>query len=82
MTKLKEKEKEINISLKNDVLNTIGNIYKINAPYAIGYLFYPDDTGKKVYRGMYCNFESEIDHNKWDYYYDFKSQKIYKLIEA
>jgi len=73
------KETSINKTLLQDVYNTVASIYRMNAPYAIGYLFTVTKNGKEIHTGMYCNFTDEIDADRWSYFLDFKTREFFKL---
>lgn len=66
-------------SLKRDALSVCGGMYRMNASYAVGYMFNATDDGKKVYNGEFCG-SSEIDKlsKQYDYYYDFETAKFIK----
>jgi len=55
---------------KADALAVCGDIYRMNAPHAIGYLYNPTRDGKEVSVGMYCDRVSEIDPERWTYFVD------------
>lgn len=67
---------KIKASLKKDVLAQIGSIYRLNSPYGIGYLFNSTEDGKKIDEGMFCDYEMEIDKNRWEYMYRYSTKKI------
>lgn len=60
-------------SLMKDVLQTVGSIHRMNAPYAIGYLFNSTRTGNEIANGMYCDRISEIDYKSWEYFLAFEN---------
>ena len=62
---------KINKKLLQDVKNTVGSIYRMNAPGAIGYVFNESANGNSIARGMY--FDRGDDKSEWDYYLDFKT---------
>ena len=55
--------------LINDVKSVAGSIYRMNAPYAIGYLFHETVDGNSIARGMFC--DRGDDKTEWTYYLDF-----------
>lgn len=65
-------------SLKRDVLNTVGSIYALNSPNAIGYLFNENKSGDEIICGMYCNRVDEIDPARWGWFYS-KAGNFYNL---
>jgi hypothetical protein len=75
----KIKKNSLSRKLLRDIKNTVGSIYRLNAPHAIGYLFYTDKNGQSIYRGMYCNWLTEID-NCWEYFLKFEDNCIYKIV--
>lgn len=68
---------EIPKKLKDDVFKTIGDIHRMNAPHAKGYLFSEKKDGT-ISRGMYCDRDEEITKD-WDYYYDFNKKKFFEI---
>jgi hypothetical protein len=62
---------KIGKTMLQDVKNTVGSIYRMNAPRSIGYGFDPHRLGKKIARGMFIDRLSEIP--EWTYYLDFKT---------
>ncbi len=71
-------ETKISKTLEKDVFSVAYGLMKMNAGNVIGYLFDTIDN-KKVYRGMFCNWKSEIEEKQWDYYYEYISGKFYKI---
>lgn len=69
-------QNKLKTSLIKDVKNTIGSIHKMNARSAKGYLFNPTNDGKSISKGMYCDFESEINVNQWTYFINFNKDKF------
>lgn len=67
----------VSASLLRDVASTVGSIYSMNAPGAKGYVFNATDDGKKIYRGMYLDYDYE--KKGWEYYLDYKSGILEKL---
>ncbi len=65
--------------LKNDALDVCGGLYSANAPHAIGYLFCQHATRHDVAIGMFCHNRGEINPDEWDWFYDFKTEKFYKI---
>jgi hypothetical protein len=63
-------------SLKKDALSLGCGFYRMNARYAIGYLFNPNESGKEVANGMFCNNESEINGDEWTFFYRFSDNKF------
>jgi hypothetical protein len=65
---------DMNSSLKNDVLKTVGNIHSLNNPNAIGYVFNATSDERNISEGMYINSLTEITDNpeRWDYFVDKK----------
>ena len=57
----------------NDVKSVCGSLYSLNAPGAIGYLFNVNENNSAIARGMFCDFESEINRDDWTYYLDYKT---------
>ena len=58
-------------TMLQDVKNTVGSIYRMNAPRSIGYGFDPHRLGKSIARGMFIDSVSAIP--EWTYYLDFKT---------
>lgn len=63
-------------SLRKDALFVCGGLYHMNASSSIGYLFNPNDKENEVSTGMFCHDESEINKDKWTFYFDFKTQRF------
>lgn len=59
-------------ALIKDVRQTVGSIYSMNAPHAIGYLFNPARSGDEIANGMYCDRIDEIDHKSWEFFVAFE----------
>jgi hypothetical protein len=64
---------------KQNALNVCRSIYRMNAPYAIGYLYIPTRDGREVLEGMYCNRRTEIDPKRWSFFYRFEDKTFYNL---
>ncbi|KKN72371.1 hypothetical protein LCGC14_0411980 [marine sediment metagenome] len=68
---------KIGKTMLQDVKGVVGSIHKMNAPGAIGYGFDPHRLGKKIARGMFIDYRSEI--SDWTYYLDFKTGVLRKI---
>lgn len=64
---------------KKDALNVCGSIYRMNATHAIGYLYNPTKDGREVAEGMYCDRVSEINPERWTYFYRFEDKTFYQI---
>ena len=62
-------------SLRRDATSIVNSIYRLNAPYAIGYGFDPKADGLSIARGMFLNRED--DATAWTYYLDLKTEEIH-----
>jgi len=62
---------KIGKTMLQDVKNTVGSLYRMNAPGAIGYGFDPHRLGKSIARGMFIDRLSEIP--EWTYYLSFRT---------
>jgi hypothetical protein len=56
--------KRIPAAVVRDAVNVCESIYRMNAPYATGYVFNCDEKGKSVYKGMFCSDLREVPD--WD----------------
>lgn len=66
-------------SLKKDVMEQVGSIYRMNAPHAIGYLFTVTTDGNKISHGMFAHSNDDINSEEWDYFFSFKKKIFRKL---
>jgi hypothetical protein len=73
------KEIELNQWIMADVHQVCGSLYRMNAPYTMGYLFNVIRNGRKIFDGMFCNRESEISSDRWTYFFNFKTKRVYKI---
>ena len=65
--------------LIRDVMKQVGDIHVMNVTNPIGYLFNPNKGGYAIATGMYCDRYSEIDHNRWTYFFSFIDKTIRHL---
>lgn len=65
--------------VKKDARTTVGSIYRMNAPHAIGYLFTCAADGSEVAQGMYADRRGEVDPERWDGFLQFSDNTIYDL---
>lgn len=65
--------------VKKDARATAGNLYRMNARHAIGYLFKAARDGSEVAEGMYADRWSEVDPKRWDGFLRFEDDTIYDL---
>jgi hypothetical protein len=68
-------------SLVKDIRQTVGSIYRMNAPHAIGYLFNATEGEHEIADGMYCDRLYEIDPNRWDYFLAFDKIHREEMVE-
>ena len=61
----------LNKALLKDVLGITQSIYRLNAPYAVGYGFNPTSNRRAIACGMFLD-ESD-DATAWEYYFDLKT---------
>lgn len=72
-------EAKVSDKLMYDFLGTIGSIHRMNARHAQGYAFYTDSKGEEIIRGGYIFANEIVNDDLYDYYYDFKTKKLYDL---
>lgn len=78
-----KRKAKLNKLLQKDVYQVICGVNRLNSPHAIGYLFFTSNKNKNaIYRGKFCTFEDEINAENWDYFVDFKTDEIFKLVES
>jgi hypothetical protein len=73
------KKVKINAQLMKDVMSICNSIYRMNACSPRGYLFNPTSDRHEIEVGMFCDRDDEINPEQWVYYYDFKTETVYKI---
>jgi hypothetical protein len=72
----------MNYKLKKDVLSVINSIYRMNAPNAIGYRFFPNEEEDKIAVGMFIHDLRELSGLEDGYYVPFAyNNGIFKSIK-
>ncbi len=62
--------------LERDIMQTAGSVYRMNAPYAVGYGCEKSTKTGEIAWGLFQSFK-DFENEKMTYFLNFKNGKIY-----